>query len=135
MIDRDELMALVKEHPNSSITELSIIWDSNYESYSPEDRSRIRTSFTKKLNSLWRQKYVEPVGSSPKRWREFEGNIKPRKAKEKMHIEYNGVSKPLCDWCNELGMRYKVVRTRIVDYGWSVEDALETPVGSKRAKA
>lgn len=46
-------------------------------------------------------------------------------------VEYRGVSKRLQDWCEELGLKYKLMVERIRKRGWSIERAFETPVFKK----
>lgn len=41
-------------------------------------------------------------------------------------VEYNGVTKPLIVWCEELGLIYDTMHYRIKKRGWSVEKAFET---------
>lgn len=38
-------------------------------------------------------------------------------------IEYNGVSKPLCEWANDLGIKPKTLASRLAK-GWDIEKAL-----------
>lgn len=38
-------------------------------------------------------------------------------------VVYNGVEKPLIDWCEELNISYDTTHDRIYKRGWSVEDA------------
>lgn len=45
-----------------------------------------------------------------------------------IYLEYKGVTKPLDVWSKELGIKRLTLYSRIKDYGWSVEKALETPV-------
>lgn len=42
-------------------------------------------------------------------------------------ITYAGKTQSLPNWCRELNLNYKTVRTRIGAYKWSVEKALSTP--------
>lgn len=48
-------------------------------------------------------------------------------------VTLNGQTKCLTEWCNIYGISRGTVGTRI-HRGWSVEDALTTPVGQKRPK-
>lgn len=45
-------------------------------------------------------------------------------------VEYNGVEKPLVEWCEELGLKYDPIHNRL-EKGWSVEDAFNTPLASE----
>lgn len=42
---------------------------------------------------------------------------------------YRGESKPLIEWCEQLGLRYDAIHNRI-EKGWSVEEAFEVPLAS-----
>ena len=42
-------------------------------------------------------------------------------------ITYKGKTQSIPNWCRELNLNYKTVRTRINEYGWSVERAFTTP--------
>lgn len=47
-------------------------------------------------------------------------------------IEFNGITAPLKEHCNILGISYKSVHARITR-GWSVSDALTTPINTTTA--
>lgn len=42
-------------------------------------------------------------------------------------ITYRGESKTMKEWCEVLGINYKMVHKRIQYFGWQVKSALETP--------
>ena len=41
-------------------------------------------------------------------------------------VTYKGITKPLVEWCEELGLRYDPIHNRL-EKGWTVEDAFEKP--------
>lgn len=45
-------------------------------------------------------------------------------------LTYKGQTKPMMAWANELGVNYHLLRSRL-NYGWTVERALETPSDSR----
>ena len=47
-------------------------------------------------------------------------------------IEHNGVRKPLFAWCAELGLDYKRVHNRMYKLGWGFEEAISTPVDTRK---
>lgn len=49
-------------------------------------------------------------------------------------ITYAGKRKLLIEWAETLNMKYGTLRSRLVTYGWSVEKAIETPVGKWERK-
>lgn len=49
-----------------------------------------------------------------------------RNKRDTRWIEWNGVAKPLCEWCEQTGLNPKTVTCRL-RLGWSVEKALTTP--------
>lgn len=46
-------------------------------------------------------------------------------------ITYNGKTQSLPDWCRELNLNYKTIRTRINVYNWNVERAFTVPTTKK----
>ena len=46
---------------------------------------------------------------------------------------YNGESKTLIEWCEDLNLNYRTVKSRLKT-GWSVHDALNKPTGSRGGK-
>jgi hypothetical protein len=49
-----------------------------------------------------------------------------RNKRNTVRVEFQGVVKPLIEWCELLGLRYATVYYRIHRYGWSAERALIT---------
>lgn len=49
-------------------------------------------------------------------------------------IIYKGKKLPLVKWCEELNLSYKLMYRRIVDLGWTVERAFETPARVSQPK-
>lgn len=47
-------------------------------------------------------------------------------------VDFKGVTKPLTVWCMEFKLNSKLVRRRIKEFGWSVEDAFFYPNRQKR---
>lgn len=45
-----------------------------------------------------------------------------------VNVTFNGETKPITIWCRELGLPVKTIKARILYYGWSIEEALATPV-------
>lgn len=50
-------------------------------------------------------------------------------------ITYKGVTKSIKDWADEIGMPRPTLYDRINRNGWSIEEAIETPLGERRKKA
>jgi hypothetical protein len=48
------------------------------------------------------------------------------------YLEYNGETKTIAEWSDELGINYNTLYSRITTKGWSIEKALTTPPFSKR---
>jgi len=48
-------------------------------------------------------------------------------------LTYRGRTKPLQQWCRELGLKHVTVKARL-RYGWTVEEALKTPVYGRYRK-
>lgn len=47
------------------------------------------------------------------------------------YYSYNGKTQTLSQWAEEIGMKYTTLYARVINYGWSIECALETPVNNK----
>lgn len=54
--------------------------------------------------------------------------LQARNQRSNSHIEYNGRTKILIEWCEELNLHYDTVRVRIGKLGWTPEKAFETPI-------
>jgi hypothetical protein len=46
-------------------------------------------------------------------------------------ITINGTTKTIHQWCDQMGIKYETARRRIDTYGWSVEEAILTPLHGK----
>lgn len=53
-----------------------------------------------------------------------------RNKRTNLLVTYRGETKPLIEWCEQLGLRYDPINNRIKK-GWSVEDAFNTPLASE----
>ena len=53
-----------------------------------------------------------------------------RNKRTNLMVTYNGETKPLIEWCEELGLRYDPIHNRIVN-GWNIDDAFNTPLASE----
>lgn len=49
-------------------------------------------------------------------------------------ITYNGKTQTISRWAEELGFSHYTIRSRLNQLGWTVEEALSTPVGQPRNK-
>lgn len=68
----------------------------------------------------------------------FPGNVRWATPTQQMRntrvnrmVEFAGKTQPLIVWAEKLGIKYRTLRSR-VHLGWSIEEALTTPVGEKR---
>lgn len=65
---------------------------------------------------------------------------KPEKPKTKRtnlkltELTYNGETKSIKDWAAEIGMPTPTLYDRVNRNGWTVEEAIETPLGQRRPK-
>jgi len=53
-----------------------------------------------------------------------------RNTRATIRYEYNGQSKTLAEWAEEHGLTYDQVYQRVEKYGWTLDKALTTPIGS-----
>ena len=49
-------------------------------------------------------------------------------------LTHKGKTQPMTLWADEIGMKFSTLHARIADYGWTVEDALETPVRERMVR-
>lgn len=54
-----------------------------------------------------------------------------RHRRDTITIEIGGEIRPFAEWCEIYGVPYNTARMRIIDRGWSPEEAVKTPVRSK----
>lgn len=50
------------------------------------------------------------------------------------NLTYNGKTQTIREWADEMGMQHRTLSSRIMDYHWSVEKALTTPVKKHKKK-
>lgn len=64
----------------------------------------------------------------PKNCRWVSQKVQCSNTRNNLIICFRGQEKTLKEWCDELGLRYGTVHSRLNSYGWSVEKALMTPI-------
>lgn len=64
------------------------------------------------------------------RWATFEEQANNKR--NNRYLTYNGVTHTMREWSNILGVKYHILNSRINSYNWTVEEAIETPVGKRR---
>lgn len=78
-----------------------------------------------------------PTESIEKPSKETKKNTKadPKKANKRLtELTYKGETKSIRDWAEEINMPWPTLYDRVNRNGWSVEDAIETPLGKRRTK-
>ena len=59
----------------------------------------------------------------------------PKKANLKMNeLTYKGQTKTVREWADQIGMPWATLYDRVNRNGWTVEDAIEIPLGERRPK-
>lgn len=69
---------------------------------------------------------------SPENCRWVTYSEQARNSRQNHLITYRGVTRPLIEWAERLGISPSTLRARLVQYGWPVAKALETPVSRRR---
>ena len=73
----------------------------------------------------------EEVSEEPKQ----NAKREPKKPNKKLtELTYKGKTKSIREWATELEMPWPTLYDRVNRNGWSVEDAIETPLGQRRAR-
>lgn len=67
------------------------------------------------------------MGYSPHNCRWATNSMQANNRRSNRLVTYYGKTQNLKQWAKELGLDYKLVESRIVNLGWSVEDAFNTP--------
>lgn len=62
---------------------------------------------------------------SPDNCRWVDRKIQANNKTNNHYLTYKGKTQSMADWCRELNLNYFLVRSRINNYKWSVEDAFE----------
>lgn len=57
-----------------------------------------------------------------------------RNRRSTVMLTHNGKTMCMTDWAEEVGMPFMTLRNRIQVYGWTVEEALTTPVGQRGSR-
>lgn len=72
----------------------------------------------------------EPVEEAKKNTK-----AEPKRANKKLtELTYNGETKSIREWAEEINMPWPTLYDRVNRNGWSVEDAIEIPLGQRRPK-
>lgn len=90
-----------------------------------------------KSNRRKRTTQKAPVAKSEQVSEEPKENAKGETKKPNKHIKeltYNGETKSIKEWAEELEMPWPTLYDRVNRNGWSTEDAIETPLGQRRPK-
>ena len=70
-------------------------------------------------------------GYSPENCRWVTKRLQNRNKRTSRLVTYMGVTKPLVDWCEELGLKYDSIHNRIVK-GWDPALAFNTPLATEK---
>ena len=68
---------------------------------------------------------------------ETKENVKPKHKKPNLkltELTYNGETKSIREWAVELNMPWPTLYDRVNRNGWTVEDAIEIPLGQRRSR-
>ena len=73
----------------------------------------------------------EAISEEPKQ----KAKVKHRKSNLKLtELTYNGETKSIRAWAAEIGMPWPTLYDRVNRNGWTVEDAIEIPLGQRRPR-
>lgn len=66
-------------------------------------------------------------GYSPENCRWVSRKVQNNNRRSNHYITYNGLTKTMKQWCEELNLSYYKIRSRINNYKWTAQKAFETP--------
>lgn len=72
-------------------------------------------------------------GYSPENCRWATYSEQARNTRRTRYVTYQGITKSLADWCDELNLPYDNMHDRIVDKGWSAEKAFTTKINHEKS--
>lgn len=78
-----------------------------------------------------------PISQSGEVSEETKQNTKPKAKKSNLkltELTYNGETKSIKEWAAEINMPWPTLYDRVNRNGWTVEDAIEIPLGQRRPK-
>jgi hypothetical protein len=74
---------------------------------------------------------IEETSEAPKE----NAKTEPKRANKKLtELTYNGETKSIREWAEKINMPWPTLYDRVNRNGWSIEDAIETPLGQRRPK-
>lgn len=81
----------------------------------------------------------KPIEETPVEEKPAEEKKEKKEAKKKnlkiKDVTYKGETKSIREWAEEIGMPWPTLYDRINRNGWTVEDAIETPLGQRRPRS
>ena len=68
------------------------------------------------------------LGYSPSNCQYTDLKTQANNTRQNINVTYQGKTQTLVQWCEELGLKYSAIRSRITDYGWTPEEAFTRPL-------
>lgn len=71
---------------------------------------------------------------SPENCRWADAKTQCRNRRKTLRINYRGITASIAEHAESCGIPYDVLVQRVTKYGWSINDAIEIPVGARRGR-
>lgn len=72
------------------------------------------------------------AGYSPENCRWVDSYTQANNTRKNKHYYYNGENRTLAEWSRSSGIPYSALYARVATLGWTIEDAINTPLKSRR---
>ena len=126
----DKILEAEKKLENGSNKKLT---EASEKEVKKEIKKEVKTSGTEKEV----KKEVKKIEKKPETKEEAKKEVKTSRTKPNLKLKeltYKGETKSIREWAEELNMPWATLYDRVNRNGWTIEEAIETPLGQKKSR-